>query len=93
MFEAFQLELAQFIEQLVNERVAQALQQHEHKCSTLDKKSLLTIDEAAAYTGYQRSTLYSKHSIPRVKRDGRIFFPRQELDDWMAGNAPRSRSK
>ena len=46
----------------------------------------LTIDEAAAYTGFAKGTLYhmvSDRRIPFVKKGRSIRFDRRRLDEWM----------
>ena len=51
------------------------------------EKPILTFDEAALYTGLQKSYLYkltSQRIIPHSKPGGkRIFFERTELERWM----------
>jgi excisionase family DNA binding protein len=50
-------------------------------------KELLSVNEAAAYTGYTRSYLYklvALKELPRYKpTGGRVFFKRAELDAFM----------
>ncbi len=46
----------------------------------------LTIDEASAYTGIKKSTLYSKveqREIPHYRIGRSIKFKRDDLDAWM----------
>ena len=47
----------------------------------------LTIDQAAQYTGFAKSTLYhmvSDRRIPFIKKGGRLRFDKEKLDAWMA---------
>ncbi len=50
-------------------------------------KVMLTIDDCAAYTGFNRSSLYKltySKSIPFYKPTrGRIFFKKTEIDAWL----------
>lgn len=56
----------------------------------ISQKEVLTIEEAAIYTGRSRSNLYkltSRGIIPHYKPFGsRIYFRRQELIEWMLQN-------
>ncbi|MBD5251792.1 MAG: helix-turn-helix domain-containing protein [Bacteroides sp.] len=53
-------------------------------------KEILTVDEAAQYTGLTKSALYKlthNRQIPFSKPGGKIlFFSRQALDQWMMSN-------
>lgn len=54
------------------------------------QKEILTLDEAAQYTGLTKSTLYkltSNREIAYSKPKGKMcFFKRTDLDDWMMSN-------
>lgn len=56
----------------------------------LAQKEVLTLDEAAQYTGMTKSSLYkltSKKKIPHYKPNGKnCFFRRTELEDWLTTN-------
>jgi excisionase family DNA binding protein len=60
----------------------------------LSQKTVLTIEDAARYTGRSRSNLYkltSRGIIPHYKPHGsRIYFKREELDAWMLQNPVRT---
>lgn len=46
----------------------------------------IRIDEAVAYTGYSKWTIYQKcrkAEIPHYKRDNTLFFLKSELACWM----------
>jgi len=48
----------------------------------------IRIDEAAKLTGYSRATIYSKvcnDEIPFTKTNGRLYFSRKKLTEWMGG--------
>lgn len=48
----------------------------------------LTIEQAANYTGYSRSTLYHNiNDIPHEKRGKALRFTRQGLSDWITRRA------
>lgn len=55
--------------------------------AVLSNKSVLTIEEAAAYTGLTVSTIYkltSTQQIPHSKPRGKmLYFDRAELDTWL----------
>lgn len=56
----------------------------------LAHKEILTLDEAAQYTGMTPSALYkltSTRKIPFSKPNGKnCFFRRTELEDWLMSN-------
>lgn len=60
------------------------------EAAILSQKTVLTFDEAAAYTGLSKSDLYKKTSlriIPHYKPRGKmIYFNREELDEWLLQN-------
>ena len=53
-------------------------------------KEVLTLDEAARYTGMKKSSLYkltSTRAIPHYKPNGKYcFFKRTELEEWLTAN-------
>lgn len=53
-------------------------------------KEILTLDEAAQYTGMKKSYLYkltASKAIPHYKPNGKnCFFRRTELEDWLTTN-------
>lgn len=53
-------------------------------------KEILTLDEAAKYTGMKKSSLYKltmTRAIPHYKPNGKnCFFRRTELEDWLTTN-------
>lgn len=55
--------------------------------AVLSNKTVLTIDEAAAYTGLSVSSIYkltSTQEIPHYKPRGKmLYFDRAELDSWL----------
>lgn len=56
----------------------------------LCQKEVLTLDEAAYYTGMKKSYLYkltASKAIPHYKPNGKnCFFRRTELEDWLTAN-------
>lgn len=57
---------------------------------TICHKEVLTLDEAAQYTGMKKSYLYkltASKAIPHYKPNGKnCFFKRTELEDWLTTN-------
>ena len=53
-------------------------------------KEVLTVDEAAEYTGMEKSYLYkltASRAIPHYKPYGKkCYFKRQELEEWLTSN-------
>jgi len=66
------------------------------RLSYLNTKDMLTLSEAAAYTGISESTLHkycSDKKIPYSKPAGRwVFFKRTDLVEWMASRRVESNS-
>lgn len=55
------------------------------KYSTEDKDPK-TIDEIVKLTGYSKKTIYGycqKNTIPHYKKNGRLFFFKSEIIDWI----------
>lgn len=56
----------------------------------LCQKEVLTLDEAAQYTGMKKSYLYkltASRAIPHYKPNGKnCFFRRTELENWLTSN-------
>ncbi len=52
-------------------------------------KTILTAEEAAIYIGYALRGLYmltSERRIPHFKKNGKLYFKKDELDQWMTEN-------
>ncbi|MFI3293370.1 MAG: helix-turn-helix domain-containing protein [Rikenellaceae bacterium] len=72
-----------------------ALQAHESSQQTTTiapQPAIMTIDEAASFTGYKKSTIYRKTcagTIPHYKKEGsnKIYFRREELEEWLLGSS------
>jgi len=50
---------------------------------------IMSMTDAAKYTGYKKSTLYRKtcsHSIPFHKQGKRVLFRKDELEKWLLKN-------
>lgn len=56
----------------------------------LQQKEVLSMSEAALYTGISKSTLYKltcNRMIPHYKPTGKMcFFKREELEEWLVAN-------
>lgn len=62
----------------------------------LSAKRVYDIHEAAAYLGrsYRRLHAYvEERAIPHYKKNGRLFFKREELDEWLTSNRIHSQKE
>lgn len=81
------------------ETIALKLESQENRITVLehlifDSKDVLTLEEAAAYLGISKSTLYKlthQHEIPFYRPNGKlIYFEKAELVAWMRKNRSMS---
>lgn len=59
------------------------------KAAILQAKNVLTTEECAMLTGYSEDTIRnmaSKRSIPHYKRQGRLFFNKRIIEEWIEKN-------
>ena len=59
------------------------------KITLLGNKQILTLSEAAMLTGYKEKGLYeltSQRRIPHYKKNGKLYFKKSELEEWMTDN-------
>lgn len=73
-------ELRQYMEERFNRLEATTL---------IGVKNTLTAEEAAIYTGYTIKGIYtmtSQRRIPHFKKNGKLYFKKPELDEWMTDN-------
>ena len=64
--------------------------------SPQDPHAILTIDDAVALTGYSKSAIHSatsKGTIPHFKRGNKLFFFKDELEDWLKSDNRPKRGK
>jgi excisionase family DNA binding protein len=57
--------------------------------TALASKDVLDVNETAQLTGYTVKylrLLISRREIPHYRRGNRIFFNRDEVEEWMMGN-------
>lgn len=57
------------------------------------QKSVLTIGDVALLTGYSVKylrRLTAEHEIPYYRRGNRVFFARNEVEDWQTANRVKS---
>ena len=69
------------------DEIAQRLDRLE-SLTALSAKTVLDINDAAQLTGYTVKylrLLISRREIPHYRRGNRIFFNRDEIEDWMMG--------
>ena len=55
---------------------------------TLSAKDVLDINDTASLTGYSVKylrLLIAKREIPHYRRGNRLYFSRDEIEDWMMG--------
>ena len=55
----------------------------------IGSKATLPAEEAALYTGYTLKGIYeftSQKKIPHYKKNGRLYFKKTELDEWLTEN-------
>lgn len=60
---------------------------------TAASKNVLTLDEAAALTGYSVKylrLLVSRREMPCYRRGNRLYFDRAEVENWMKENRIQS---
>jgi excisionase family DNA binding protein len=57
------------------------------------EKNVLTLEEAAAFTGYSTRylrLLVQRRELPSYRRGNRLFFDRAEVEKWMTANRIQS---
>lgn len=57
------------------------------------EKNVLTLEEAAAFTGYSTRymrLLVQRRELPSYRRGNRLFFDRLEVEKWMTANRIQS---
>ena len=53
-------------------------------------KLLWTVKQVSDYTAYKTSTIYAfvnQNKIPYIKLNGRLFFDKKVIDQWMVGES------
>jgi excisionase family DNA binding protein len=66
------------------------------KMTLLASKNVLTLEETAIVTGYTVNylrQLIAQREIPHYKRGNRLFFNRDEIEDWMMAERIPSRGE
>lgn len=61
----------------------------------LGAKDILTMEETSMFTGYSLKSLYAMtagRTIPHFKKNGRLFFKKAELEDWMTSNPVKTQA-
>jgi len=77
------------------EDIAQRLERLE-ALVTLSAKEVLDINDVAQLTGYSVKylrTMIASRDIPHYKRGNRLFFNREEIEDWMMGERIPTRAE
>lgn len=91
-FEKTQQDVAE-VKKDIKELKALFLQQAELKQPSDDPND---IDEIANYTGYTKPTIYGycqKNEIPYYKKNGRLFFFKSEIIEWIKQGKVRTISE
>lgn len=60
------------------------------------QKTMLTLSELIAYTGYTKRYVYhltSERRIPYYKPAGKLFFDKIEIDNWLHQNKVRTKTE
>lgn len=76
------------VEQFLELQQSVPVKENSTKADDMPSK-IIGIEEAIKLTGYKRATLYRKTSmgaIPHFKRNGKILFLREELENWLLAN-------
>jgi excisionase family DNA binding protein len=58
------------------------------RMTLLAAKNVLVLDDVALLTGYSKKylrLLIAKREIPHYRRGNRLYFNRDEIEDWMMG--------
>lgn len=87
-FESIEAQLSAIAESIIDLREAFRKQFGEDSVSQSQIGRTMNMREASKFLELTRQTLYrktSKNEIPHYKRAGRVFFDRQELEDWLLG--------
>ena len=56
------------------------------RLTLISSKTVLDIEEAAAFTGYSESHIYnltSRRAIPHYKKNRKLYFRKTELEEWL----------
>jgi excisionase family DNA binding protein len=64
--------------------------------AALSSKSVLDINDTAELTGYSVKylrLLIAKREIPHYRRGNRLYFNRDEIEDWMMGERIPTRAE
>ncbi len=59
------------------------------KMALLGSKNVLTLDEVAIITGLKKGYIYrltSEQKIPHYKPGGRVYFKKDEVEEWLLQN-------
>lgn len=70
--------------QAINERFDRI-----EKMALLGSKNVLTLDEVAIVTGLKKGYIYrltSEQKIPHYKPGGRVYFKKDEVEEWLLQN-------
>lgn len=70
------------------ERLGEQLDKIQHYLEVKDRSPWMTVEDAANYCGYARSSFYNRYKdeIPHHQRDTRIMFHLDDVDAWMKKN-------
>lgn len=80
----------------IEERLGVIVGWFQSGASQQNPHAILTIDEAVAFTGYSKSAIHSatsKATIPHFKRGNKLFFYKDELEEWLKSDERPKRGK
>ena len=61
-----------------------------------EKPVIFGVDECAKITGFSKPTIYrntSQNHMPHYRREGKLFFKRDEIYAWMTENRVKTKSE
>lgn len=82
------------LKKIIIESIEKALIDHEKKKINIPMRSHLTFKEAAKYLCVAEQTLYqyvSNRDITHFKKDKKLYFLKEDLDNWIKQNRYLSR--
>lgn len=76
-----------------NIKILNYLHQWEKTKQEQEEEDLKNIDEISLLTGYTKKTIYGycqKNQIPHYKKNGRLFFFKSEIIDWIKSDKQKT---
>ena len=85
-----------------NEQLFEAIEAITHRLDHIEQlavigsKTILDLTEEAIFTGYSESHLYnltSRREIPHYKKNRKLYFKKQELEEWLLSEKVKTRQE